>query len=127
MSLLLAIDTVTLYPAGAADERGWTQPGTTPAWTGECNLQLGFGLSDPRAESGGGAGMFGPARQEGGELFLPPDAAPVDGMTAEVRGRRWVLSQTRLVPDPTGGGQLDCYTATITRDDSTDYGDGSGA
>jgi len=123
MSVLLAVEPVTLYPPGTADERGWTGPGATAAWTGTGNLQLAAGQSDPRAEGGGGTGMFGPARLESGELFLPPDAQPADGMTAEVRGRRWVLTNTRLVIDPVGG-DLDCWVAVATRDDSTDYGDG---
>jgi len=123
MSLLLAADAVTLYPPGSPDERGWTGPGTAAAWSGTGNLQLGPGGSDPRASEGGGTGVFGPARLEQGELFLPPDADPEDGMSADVRGRRWVLSNARLVPDPVGAG-LDCWQVTATRDDSTDYGDG---
>ena len=121
MSLLLAPDQVDLYPPGTADERGWTRPGTTAAWSGQGNLQLAAGQSDPRSEVGGGTGMFGPARLESGALFLPPDAQPADGMTAQVRGHRWVLTNTRLVIDPVGGG-LDCWVASIARDDSTDYG-----
>jgi hypothetical protein len=121
--LLLAPDDVTLYPPGAADERGWVQPGTVPAWTGTGNLQLAPGVSDPRAETGGGFGPFNPARVEGGVLYLPPEANPVDGMTAECRSQRWGLSQTRLVLDPTGGA-LTCWAATATRDDVLGYGDG---
>ena len=120
--LLLAADPVTLYPPGTPDERGWTAPGTTAAWTGTGNLQLSAGSSDPRAAEGGGTGMFGPARLESGALFLPPDAQPADGMTAEIRGRRWVLTNARLVADPVAAG-LDCWVAVATRDDSTDYGD----
>lgn len=123
MSLLLAADAVTLYPPGTPDERGWTGPGTSAAWSGTGNLQLAAGVSDPRAVEGGGTGPFGPARLEAGALYLPPDAAPADGMTAEVRGQRWVLSMVRLVPDPVGSG-LDCWEAAVTRDDTTDYGDG---
>ena len=119
--LLLAADPVTLYPPGTPDERGWTAPGTTAAWTGTGNLQLSAGSSDPRAAEGGGTGMFGPARLESGALFLPPDAQPADGMTAEIRGRRWVLTNARLVADPVAAG-LDCWVAVATRDDSTDYG-----
>jgi hypothetical protein len=123
MGLLLAADAVTLYPPGTPDERGWTGPGTAQAWSGTGNLQLAPGASDPRAAEGGGTGPFGPARLNIGELYLPPDAAPADGMTADVRGSRWVLSLVRLMPDPAGTG-LDCFQATVTRDDSTDYGDG---
>jgi hypothetical protein len=122
MSLLLAADLVTLYPPGSPDERGWAGPGTVPVWSGQCNLQLGPGVTDPRAAEGGGAGPFGPARTLSGELYLPPEAKPEDGWTADVgAGFRYVLSDVRLVPDPAGAG-LDCWVATATRDDTTDYG-----
>jgi len=121
MTLLLAADPVTLYRPGNPDERGWTGPGSSAAWSGTGNLQLSAGVSDPRAAEGGGTGVFGPARLESGELYLPPDASPADGMTAEVRGKRWVLSHTRLVADPVGTG-LDCWQCAIQRDDTTDYG-----
>jgi hypothetical protein len=125
MTVLLATEPVELYAAGTADERGWVQPGTDPpVWSGTGNLQLSGGVSDPRAEAGGGFGPFNPARVEIGQLYLPAEANPADGMTVECRGHRWGLSQTRLIRDPTGAGGLDCWTATITRDDTTGYGDG---
>ena len=40
-ALLLAPDTVTLYPRGAADALGWALPGTVAGWSGAGNLQLG--------------------------------------------------------------------------------------
>ena len=123
-ALLLAVDAVTLYPAGPADVLGWsTGTGTAPVWSGTGNLQLSAGVSDPRASEGGGFGPFAPARVESGVLYLPDDAQPADGMTADVRGARWVLSQVRLVADPTGG-PLTCWAATVTRDKQ--FGLGSG-
>ena len=76
-------------------------------------------MSDPRAESGGGYGPYAPARVETGTLYLPADASPVDGMGAELRGARWVLSQVREVRDPLGGS-LTCWAATATRDAQLD-------
>jgi len=113
--LLLGVDSVTLYAPGAADELGWVQPGTVAGWSGTGNLQLGGGASDPHAETGGGYGPHAPARVESGTLFLPADAQPADGMSADVRGVRWVLSQCRQVLDP-AGGLLTCWVATATRD-----------
>jgi hypothetical protein len=47
-------------------------------------------------------------------VFLPPGADPVDGMTAVVRGEAWVLSEVRFINDPTGGGFLSCWSASVT-------------
>ena len=116
-ALLLAPDAVTLYPAAGADRLGWAQPGTVAGWSGAGNLQLGSGVSDPRAETGGGYGPHDPAWVSTGTLYLPADAGPADGMGAEIRGRRWVLSQVRQVADPTGG-PLGCWAATVSYDDT---------
>jgi|SRR5215831_7687046 len=114
--LLLGLDQVTLYAPGAADVLGWAQPHpATTVWTGTGNLQLTAGASDPRAETGGGYGPFEPNRAETGTLYLPEDAQPAEGQAADIRGRRWTLSQTRLITDPTGG-QLTCWAATATHD-----------
>jgi hypothetical protein len=64
VSLLLARDAVELYPAGPLDEHGWREPGTVPGWRGAGNLQLGAGLSDPRA-AGGGARTTRPQLRSG--------------------------------------------------------------
>lgn len=124
-ALLLAADPVTLYPPGAADPLGlgWAQPGTDPAWSGTGNLQLQSGVSDPRAESGGGYGPYAPNRVESGTLYLPADAAPAEGMGADLRGARWVLSQVREIRDPLGGS-LTCWAATATRDAHLDVDGG---
>lgn len=114
MSLLIANDAVVLYPAGGDDEHGWRLPDAEPAWEGTGNLQLGPGASDPGAGDGGGAGPFAPAAAEAGQLFLPPDAGAADGMTAEIRGRLFVLSQVRLITDPRGSGELDCQQASVS-------------
>jgi hypothetical protein len=114
VTLLLATDPVELYPAeDQADAHGWALPGTAPGWTGAGNLQLSAGTSDPRAADPGGRGPFDPAAVEAGSLFLPIDAAPADGMVAVIRGRAFVVSNVRLVVDPTGGG-VDCYVAAVT-------------
>ena len=116
-ALLLAPDLVALYPRGPADPLGWALPGTVAGWTGAGNLQLGSGVSDPRAETGGGYGPHDPNWASTGTLYLPADAAPVEGMGAEIRGLRWVLSQVRQVADPIGGA-LACWAATATYDDT---------
>jgi hypothetical protein len=116
-ALLLAADQVALYPPAAGpDEHGWEQPGTDPYWTGVGNLQEQPGASDPRADGGGGQGPYQPHNAQGSRLFLPPDAQPAEGSAALVRGRWWVLSQVRLVPDPTAPptGGITCWTATAT-------------
>lgn len=117
MSVLLATDDVELYPAsGAGDSHGWVeQPTEPPSWAGRGALQLGAGTSDPRAAEGGGAGPFAPTVVAAGVLYLPPDAAPADGMVAVIRGASWVLAQVRYVPDPIGGS-LDCYVASVSSD-----------
>lgn len=123
MSILLATDDVVLTPPSEnTDEHGWRLPGTDPYWTGRGALQLRAGISDPRAADGGGRGPYGPARDEVGDLYLPPELTVLEGTTAEVRGRRYVLSQVRLVVDPVGGG-LDCWAATATSVDT--WPDGS--
>jgi|SRR5215472_1598370 len=117
-SLLLAPDTVELYPAPAApadaDAHGWALPGAAPpAWTGTGNLQLAAGATDPRASERGGHGPFDPASIHTGTLYLPPDANPVAGMTALVRGTVYALAQVRLVADPIGGA-LGCWAAAAS-------------
>jgi hypothetical protein len=113
VTLLLALDQVELYPAGELDAHGWRQPGTVPVWAGLGNLQQQPGHSDPQATAGGGHGPHDPRRDRVGVLYLPADAPLVDGITAEVNGQPWALSQTRIVRDPTGG-PLDCWAATAT-------------
>lgn len=123
VALLLAADDVILYPPAGADELGWELPGTDPSWAGIGNLQLAPGISDPRAETGGGYGPHAPARVESGTLYLPADATPADGAGALLRGARWVLSQVREVRDPTGGG-LTCWACTAMRDAQLDAAGG---
>lgn len=117
MTVLLAADEVELYPAGDLDGHGWQEPDESypPSWRGMGSLQLVGGLSDPRASTGGGHGPNNPARTEAGNLFLPPAALPVEGMTARVRGLVFVLSQVRLMVDPTDpGGGIGCWAATVS-------------
>lgn len=118
MALLLAADHVTLYPAGATDAHGWALPGATPAWQGEGSLQPGPGRADPAAAQGGGHGPYDPAHGALATLYLPPDAPVADGMTAEVGGQQFALSQARLVTDPLGTSALDCWVATATGTDT---------
>jgi hypothetical protein len=121
VTVLLATDTVQLYPPGTAtDEHGWSLPGGPATWTGPGNLQLSPGVSNPRADDrggrklpGGGSGPFGPAVIEQGTLYLPPDADAHDGGTAIIRGAGWVLSNVRLVVDPSGGS-ASCLAAEVS-------------
>ncbi len=116
MSLLLAPDAVTLYPpSGEADSHGWAEPGAEAAWSGSGNLQLSFGVTDPRAEAGGGRGPFKPAHEPAGLLYLPPEAPePANGTIAEVHGRRYVLSNVHPVSDPIPGAGVACWVASVT-------------
>jgi hypothetical protein len=110
VSLLLAEDSVTLYPAGYPDGHGWVMPEGEPIWHGLGNLQPTPGRHDPRAAEGGGHGPFAPEAGEVATLYLPPDAPVADGVWAEVRGVSWYLSQARLMADPFGlGGDLTCW------------------
>jgi hypothetical protein len=118
--LLLAPDTVTLYPAGPADSHGWRLPGAVPTWAGPGNLQLGPGLTDVAAADSGGHGPHDPASAETGTLYLPPAASPAEGMTAVVRGAPFTLGQVRYVSDPlAAAGGVGCWVATAT---STEHG-----
>jgi hypothetical protein len=115
--LLLAADLVELYLPGEADDHGWVE--ADPArccWAGTGNLQLLTGLSDARAGDGGGRGPHDPARTETGNLFLPLDAAPGEGMTAVVRGQAYAVSEVRVVADPVAGAGagIACWAATVT-------------
>jgi hypothetical protein len=112
VSLLLAADEVALYPPGGADPHGWALPGAAPSWRGRGSWQPGPGASDPGAADRGGHGPQGPATVALGQLFLPPEAPVADGVVALVGGRRYALSQTRLVRDPRGTGDLDCWAAS---------------
>lgn len=116
--LLLAADAVTLCLPGELDGHGWREPGRVPHWDGTGNLQLAPGVSDPRAAAGGGHGPHGPARDLTGDLFLPAEAEPAEGMTARVRGRVFVLSQVRFVTDPASADGIGCWTATATSTDT---------
>lgn len=117
--LLLGTDLVTLLAHEDEDTQqdahGWAGRPSAPVWTGTGNLQLAPGRSDPQATGGGGHGPFDPAVTPAGDLFLPSQARPADGMTAVIRGRTWVLSQVRNIPDPTGG-VLSCWAAAVTED-----------
>ena len=116
VALILAPDRVELYDPGPRDAYGWQDPPAEPPrarWCGEGNLQLAGGLSNPRGDAGGGYGPHNPARSPSGVLYLPPEACPVEGASARVRGRWWVLSQVRDITDP-GGTGLGCYMATVT-------------
>lgn len=116
--ILIETDDVVCYPPSPeTDEHGWRLPGSEPYWSGRGTLQLRAGVSDPRAAEGGGRGPFGPARDNVGDLFLPPDLELLEGSTAEIRGHRYALSQVRLVLDPTALG-LDCWAATATSFDT---------
>lgn len=119
MSLLLARDDVVLTAPDGLDEHGWRLPdGTEPLpWSGVGNLQLMPGISNPRAAEQGGRGPFGPARDNTGQLYLPADAPVADGVQAQVRGRRYVLAQARLVTDPVDAN-LTCWSATATSVDT---------
>lgn len=119
MTVLLAADQVDLYPPSAAlDEHGWRLPDTTTSyWSGVGNLQLQPGISIPTAADGGGRGPFGPARDLLGTLFLPADVPLLEGSTAVIRGRWFVISETRQVTDPTDSG-LDCWAAIATSIDT---------
>ena len=115
MSLLLASDEVELYAAGELDSHGWREeagPSARRVWAGMGSLQLLTGESDARAAEGGGHGPHDPARAEDGNLFLPRDAAPVEGMAARIRGEVYTLAHVRLVTDPTSDN-LTCFAATV--------------
>lgn len=117
--ILLPTDDVELAPPAQLDEHGWRLPGDEPYWTGRGNLQLAPGVSDPRAAAGGGRGPYGPARDLTGTLYLPADAAPVEGSVARVRGHVFVLSQVHLVIDPLyPAGGITCWQATAMGTDS---------
>jgi hypothetical protein len=118
---MLAPDQVDLYPgSGQADAHGWAlPPEAEAAWSGQGNLQAQPGRSDARATDGGGHGPYEPGQSPSAVLLLPPEAEPQDGQVAMIRGRPWVLSQTRLVLDPLGEAALapdalTCYAATAT-------------
>jgi hypothetical protein len=114
--LLLGADDVTLFKPDAADGHGWALPGTAPAWSGKGNLQLDAGRSDPEAAAGGGRGPYAPGASMTGQLFLPPDAEPAEGMAALVNGQPWALSQVRAIADPVEGhgSGIACWVATAT-------------
>lgn len=116
MSLLLRPDQVALYsPAGGSDEHGWELAGTRSVWDGHGNYQPGPGWSDPTARDAGGRGPHAPAGTDTGNLYLPPEAPVADGMVAVVNGTAFTLGQARLVRDPRGVGDLDCWVTAATR------------
>lgn len=122
MSLLLAPDLVTLYPASvASDEHGWVLPDGSMFWQGQGSLQQAPGRSDSAAAGGGGHGPYDPQVGPLATLYLPPEAGPItDGMVAQAQGQTWVLSQARQVHDPinpAGPGGLSCWVATCTGTD----------
>jgi hypothetical protein len=126
MPLLLGTDPVTLYPAAGDDRHGWALPGAEAAWEGTGNLQLDPGPSSAEAADAGGHGPHDPAAGLAGTLYLPPAAAPADGMTALVGELPFVLSQVRSVADPTlpRGEGISCWVATVTGTGRWDGGDG---
>jgi len=113
--LLLALDQVELWQPGDEDGHGWREPPDgRPRWSGQGNLQLNQGDSDPTMTGGGGRGPHQPVRQAEGLLFLPEAAAPVEGWSARVRGEVYELSEVRRITDPTGGA-LGCWLARAKR------------
>jgi len=119
--LMLGADPVALYsPPAGSDTHGWALDPTAQVWAGTGSLQRQPGRSDLLMAGGGGFGPFAPNAQPIGVLYLPPEAAPAEGMVAEVDGERYALSQVRPVRDPTGTGALDCWVAVAQ--DSSVYG-----
>ena len=118
MTVLLARDEVVLFAPGELDDHGWRLPSDYGYWQGTGNLQLAAGPSEPRAAGGGGHGPHGPARDLAGVVFLPADALPAEGSTADIRGTRYVLSQVRMVLDPVTDDGLSCWVATATSIDT---------
>jgi hypothetical protein len=117
VSLLLAVDQVTLYaPPPGSDAHGWALEPTAQVWAGAGNLQRTPGRSDVFAAAGGGHGPHAPNVQPGAILYLPPGAPVADGVVAEIGGQRFALSQARYVTDPRGTGDLDCWVATADDD-----------
>jgi hypothetical protein len=115
MSVNLAPSPVTLYsPPPGADAHGWALEPTAQVWTGQGSLQPGPARSDALAAQGGGHGPHDPKWSALGVLYLPPDAPVTEGMVAAVGGEHYAVSQARLVTDPRGTGDLDCWTATVT-------------
>ena len=124
MTVLLAEDEVVLYPPSVdVDEHGWRLPDEAPYWSGIGNLQLNPGISNPLAAGGGGRGPYGPARDNVGSLFLPPEVPLLEGSSAMIRDRVYVLSQVRIVADPVMGldGPMTCWAATATSNDTWPY------
>ena len=117
MSLLLDPQPVTLYASTGADGHGWESAPDLPLWTGQGSLQAAPGVSDALAAGGGGAGPYAPRAGAAAVLYLPPDAPVTDGLVATVAGRSYYLGRSRLVTDPTGSGDLDCYVAEATSAD----------
>lgn len=115
MTVLLAADAVELYPPGGTDAHGWQLAGDAkPSWRGMGSLQLTGGLSYPGANDPGGHGPHAPARIEAGNLFLPSEARPAEGMVALIRGQRFVLSLVRMLVDPTDPtGGIGCWAAAV--------------
>jgi hypothetical protein len=116
VALILAADQVELYEPAPSDRYGWQDPPPSPPrprWCGTGNLQLAGGRSDPGAAAGGGHGPYNPARGLVGVLYLPPEACPVEGYAARIRGQAFVLSQVREITDP-GETGLGCWMAAVT-------------
>jgi len=114
MTLLLGTDPVTLFAASGSDGHGWALAGSAQLWQGTGNLQRSPGRSDPHSDAGGGSGPYDPRAGELATLYLPPSAPVADGLAADVGGRRYYLSQTRYISDPTGTAALDVWAATAT-------------
>ena len=113
--LLLAPDDVALLdPTDTEDSTGWELPPTGILWQGRGNLQPYPGLVSARAADQGGGGPYDPTFTSLATLYLPPDAPVAEGITADVRGRQYVLSQVRFLRDPQGLGVLDCWAATAS-------------
>jgi len=112
MAVLLANTEVELYPAGGEDGHGWALPGAVLAWRGAGSWQPAPGVSDAAAGDRGGHGPQRPATAALGQVYLPPDAPVADGVVAVIGGRAYALAQARLVTDPRGHGDLDCWVAS---------------
>jgi hypothetical protein len=115
VTVLLGHETVELYRPGPHDAHGWRQPGpATLAWTGPGSLQALQGADAISADASGGHGPSEPREAPAANLYLPPAAGPVAGMSARVRGEWWNLAAVRYIADPRGTGDLDCWLASCT-------------
>lgn len=114
-SVLVKRDQIAVYrPATMVDAHGWAEKGPV-SLVGEFDgtIQQTVPTSDRSATERAGEGPWEPAHRRRATGYLPTKLVE-PGDLLEYRDVRWLVESVRLVEDPRGSGELDCWVCDLS-------------